>query len=121
HFPAGRLPEFFQAQGSAQGFIHYDVAATRLAPFGAWVFHRARMREPLGRHDGVASARRAHSDAVLLSAAAHAGEMATFLYETSRYTNPFCAAMRPVVGVRPELVGDFRRALGRRGRKLVAG
>ncbi|MGW7532980.1 class I SAM-dependent methyltransferase [Amycolatopsis sp. NPDC054798] len=123
HFPADALPEFFSAQdrAGAQAFIHYDLASTRLAPFGAWLFHRARMREPLGRHDGVASARRAHSDTVLLSAAARAAGMETFLFESPRHTNPLCAAMRPVVGLRPALTGDVLRALGRRARGLVAG
>lgn len=123
HFAADRLPEFFRAQdrAGALAFIHYDIAATRLAPLGAWLFHRARMREPLGRHDGVASARRAHGDAVLLSAAAAAVGMDAFLFESFRHTNPFCAAMRPVIGLRPALVADFRRALGRRARQLVAG
>ncbi|OLZ52708.1 class I SAM-dependent methyltransferase [Amycolatopsis keratiniphila] len=123
HFEAGKLPEFFRAQDrdGTVGFIHYDVAATRLAPLGAWLFHRARMREPLGRHDGVASARRAHGDSVLLSAAAAAAGMKTFLFESFGYTNPFCAAMRPVVGIRPALATEFRRALGHRARRLAAG
>lgn len=123
HFEAGKLPGFFRAQDRAGtlAFIHYDIAATRLAPVGAWLFHHARMREPLGRHDGVASARRAHGDGVLLSAAAAAAGMDTFLFEPFRHTNPFCAAMRPVVGIRPESTADFRRALGSRARLLVAG
>jgi hypothetical protein len=122
HLPVDTLPEFFRAQDRAgtQAFIHYDIAATRLAPLGAWLFHRARMREPLGRHDGVASARRAHGDTVLLAAAAQAGGMETFLFEPSRHTNPLCAAMRPVVGLRPALTGAVRRALGRRAHGLVA-
>ncbi|WP_232792080.1 MULTISPECIES: hypothetical protein [Amycolatopsis] len=100
-----------QDRAGTEAFVHYDLAATRLAPFGAWLFHRARMREPLGRHDGVASARRAHSDTVLLSAAQAAG-MATFFFEATRYTNPLCAAMRPVVGLGPPLTGEVLRALG---------
>ncbi|WP_345433283.1 class I SAM-dependent methyltransferase [Actinoallomurus vinaceus] len=121
HFPAESLAGFFQAQdrpGTA-GFVHYDIAATRLAPLGARVFHRARMREPLGRHDGVASAKRAHGDPVLLDAASQTTGMRVFLFEPIRHTNPFCASMRPVVGIRPELVEDVRRALGRRARGLV--
>ncbi|WP_409496565.1 class I SAM-dependent methyltransferase [Amycolatopsis sp. cmx-11-12] len=123
HFAADKLPEFFRAQDRAGtlAFIHYDIAATRLAPLGAWLFHRARMREPLGRHDGVVSARRAHGDEVVMSAAAAAAGMNTFLFEPFRHTNPFCAAMRAVVGIRPALIADFRRALGRRARGLVAG
>lgn len=122
HFPAASLAEFFQAQDrpGTHGFLHYDIAATPLAPFGAWLFHRARMREPLGRHDGVASARRAHGDDVLLSAARQAAGLDAFLFEPIRFANPFCAAMRPVLGLRPELTDGFRRALGRRARGLVA-
>jgi SAM-dependent methyltransferase len=121
HFPAEALRGFFRAQDrpGTVGFVHYDIAATRLAPIGAWVFHRARMREPLGRHDGVASARRAHGDDALLSAAGHAAGMDVFLFESARHTNPFCAGMRPVLGIRPELAHELRRALGRRARGLV--
>jgi len=121
HFPADVLPEFFREQdrSGAQAFIHYDIAPTRLATFGAWLFHRARMREPLGRHDGVASARRAHADAVLLSAAEQVSGMEVFLFEPSQRTNPLCASMRPVVGLRPELTEDVLRRLGRRARGLV--
>ena len=122
HFPADALSAFFQAQdrpGTA-GFVHYDIAATRLAPIGAWVFHRARMREPLGRHDGVASARRAHGDRTLLSAAGQVAGMDVFLLEPIRHTNPFCAGMRPVLGIRPELTAGLRHALGRRARGLVS-
>lgn len=121
HFPAAALPAFFLAQdrpGTA-GFVHYDIAATRLAPVGAWLFHRARMREPLGRHDGVASARRAHDDRTLMAAAGQVAGMEAFLFEPVRHTNPFCASMRPVVGIRPELMEGVRRALGRRARGLV--
>lgn len=120
HFPAESLPEFFKAQdrpGTA-AFVHYDIAATRLAPVGAWLFHRARMREQLGRHDGVASARRAHDDLTLLDAARQATGMDVFLFEPTRHTNPFCAAMRPVVGIRRELVPGVRAAFGRRARGL---
>lgn len=116
HFPVDQLAGFFRAQDrpGTQAFVHYDIAATRLAPFGAWLFHRARMREPLGRHDGVMSARRAHSDETLLTAAAHARGMDTFLFESFRYTNPFCAAMRPVIGIRPAFTAGLRRTLDRR-------
>ena len=121
HLHAGALPDFFGAQvdRGAAAFIHYDIASTRLAPLGAWVFHRARMREPLGRHDGVASARRAHDHRLLLAAAAQAQGMDTFVFRPVFHTNPFCAAMHPVVGIRPELAEGFRRALGRRARWLV--
>jgi hypothetical protein len=121
HVPAAALAGFFQAQDrpGTLAFVHYDIAATRLAPFGAWVFHRARMREPLGRHDGVASAKRAHDDSMLLAAASQVEGMAIFLFEPVRHTNPFCASMRPIIGIRPELTRHLRGALRRRARGLV--
>ncbi|SDS60367.1 Ubiquinone/menaquinone biosynthesis C-methylase UbiE [Streptomyces sp. TLI_053] len=120
HFPEPALTDFFRAQGAspALAFCHYDIAATGLAPIGAWMFHRARMRHPLGRHDGVASARRAHSDETLLRAAAASG-MRPLLYEPRRAANPFCTTLRPVLGLRPHLEAPLRQALGRASRRLL--
>ncbi|WP_406840739.1 class I SAM-dependent methyltransferase [Streptomyces sp. AHU1] len=120
HFRGPALAEFFQAQAAtpAHAFCHYDIAATRLAPIGAWVFHHARMRHPLGRHDGVVSARRAHSDETLLRAAAAPG-IRPLLYEPRGSVNPFCTTLRPVIGVRPHLEAPLRLALGRAARRLV--
>ncbi|GAA2136605.1 hypothetical protein GCM10009760_16280 [Kitasatospora kazusensis] len=121
HFSEPALTEFFRAQADspALAFCHYDIAATGLAPIGAWMFHRARMRHPLGRHDGVASARRAHSDESLLRAAAAASGMRPLLYEPRRAANPFCTTLRPVLGVRPHLEVPLRQALGRTSRRLL--
>lgn len=116
HFRGPDLDAFFAAH-SAPGtaaFVHYDIAVTPLAPLGAHVFHRARMRDPLGRHDGIVSARRAHDDATLLHAARHARGLVPLLYEPRRLSNPFCTTLRPVIGVRPELRGPLREALGPR-------
>lgn len=120
HFRGPALAAFFQAQAAspAQAFCHFDIAATRLAPIGAWIYHRARMRHPLGRHDGVASAQRAHSDETLLRAAAAPG-IRPLLYEPRGTANPFCTTLRPVIGVRPQLEAPLRRALGRAARRLV--
>ncbi|MFD5621412.1 class I SAM-dependent methyltransferase [Streptomyces yangpuensis] len=120
HFRGPALAEFFRAQASspAHAFCHFDIAATRLAPIGARVFHHARMRHPLGRHDGVVSARRAHSDETLLRAAAAPG-IRPLVYEPSGSVNPFCTTLRPVIGVRPHLEAPLRLALGRAARRLV--
>ncbi|MFF9340658.1 MULTISPECIES: class I SAM-dependent methyltransferase [unclassified Streptomyces] len=120
HFRGPALGEFFRAQAAspALAFCHFDIVATRLAPIGAWVFHRARMRHPLGRHDGVVSARRAHSDETLLRAAAAPG-IQPLLYEPRGSVNPFCTTLRPVIGVRPHLEAPLRLALGRAARRLV--
>lgn len=120
HFRGPALAAFFRAQAAspALAFCHYDIAATRLAPIGAWVLHRARMRHPLGRHDGVASALRAHRDETLLRAAAAPG-IRPLLYEPRDMANPFCTTLRPILGVRPPLEASLREALGRASRKLV--
>ncbi|MFH8282535.1 class I SAM-dependent methyltransferase [Streptomyces antibioticus] len=120
HFRGPALAEFFQAQAAspAYAFCHFDIAATPLAPLGAWIFHRARMRNPLGRHDGVVSARRAHSDETLLRAAAVPGIRA-LLYEPRGATNPFCTTLRPIIGVRPHLEEPLRRALGRDALRMI--
>lgn len=121
HMRGADLAAFFVAQDAAgaRAYCHFDIAATRLAPFGAWVFHRARMREPLGRHDGVASARRAHPDRDLLTAAEAAGGLVPALYRPTRHSNPFCASMRPLLGVRPRYLDGLRAGLGRSARHLV--
>jgi SAM-dependent methyltransferase len=124
HLRGDRLAEFFALHGrpGVRAFCHYDIAATGMAPLGAWVFHRARMREPLGRHDGVASARRAHSDETLLAAARSATGFDVALAEPVRHSNPFCATVRPVLGVRRSGgAGNslrLRESLGRRARSL---
>ncbi|WP_327351225.1 class I SAM-dependent methyltransferase [Streptomyces sp. NBC_01304] len=114
HFRGPDLEAFFAAQATpgTAAFCHFDIAATSLAPVGAWIFHRARMRDPLGRHDGVVSARRAHDDETLLSAAAHAEGMVPLVYEPRGRSSPFCTTIRPVVGLRPALLPPLRAALG---------
>lgn len=120
HFRGPALGAFFQAQAAstALAFCHFDIAANRLAPIGAWIFHRARMRHPLGRHDGVVSALRAHDDETLLRAASVPGIRA-LVYEPRGVSNPFCTTLRPVIGVRPDLEEPLRRSLGRGARRLV--
>ncbi len=72
HFDAAELTGFFAAQQALQvaAFAHWDIAPSRIATAGAWVFHQARMRESISRHDGVMSARRAHRPDVLAAAIA---------------------------------------------------
>jgi SAM-dependent methyltransferase len=123
HLRGERLAEFFARHDRAEirAFCHYDIADTRLAPLGARVFHRARMREPLGRHDGLASARRAHSDYALLAAARAATGFELALFEPVRHGNPFCATVRPVIGARGSGMERLRARLGRQARSLSMG
>jgi SAM-dependent methyltransferase len=69
HFEADQLVDFFERQRDAQAVVHFDFRPSRLAWLGAWVFHQLRMRHPLSRHDGVASALRAHAAETLVRAA----------------------------------------------------
>ncbi len=122
HFRGATLPTFFeqQDQPGTQAFVHYDIAPTRLTPIGAWVFHQARMREPLARHDGVASARRAYDDATLLAAVrTGAPAFSALLFDATTQRSPWLNVMRPIIGVRTPLVAEFRRALGPLARRLT--
>lgn len=71
HLAAGNSPRSSRAQADLGNgaFAHRGNRASRFSTFGAWVFHRPRMREVEFRHHGVLSARRAHPEAVLLHAA----------------------------------------------------
>jgi 2-polyprenyl-3-methyl-5-hydroxy-6-metoxy-1,4-benzoquinol methylase len=70
HFREDSLVKVFaqHQQSTALGFVHADIRPSRIAPLGAWIFHQARMREPLAKFDGYWSAVRAHSTATLIDA-----------------------------------------------------
>ncbi len=121
HFSVPDLPDFFARQHAtgAAGCFHFDVAPTWITPLGAWVFHRARMREPLARHDGVRSALRAHTDADLVRSL-HEGapDWEALLFDATGRRMAVLNVMRPVIGMKPDLVGPYRQALGNLARRL---
>ncbi len=122
HFGADELPDFFARQyaAGAKGCFHFDVAPTPLTPLGAWLFHWARMREPLARHDGVRSALRAHDDAALATGLKRgAPEWAPLLFDAVGRRMAVLNVMRPIVGMDPDLVGPYRAALGRLSSRLA--
>jgi SAM-dependent methyltransferase len=103
HLPESELADFFAAQGrlGVAAFAHWDIAPCRWTTLGAWVFHRARMREAVSRHDGVLSARRAHPAATLLTAAERgAPGYGVRVEEGSRWHPRAIDVVRPVVGQR---------------------
>ena len=71
HLPESGLAEFFAAQArlGVAVFAHWDIAPCLWSTLGAWMFHYARMREPVSRHDGILSARRAYPASRLEEAA----------------------------------------------------
>ena len=103
HFAAEQLVAFFAAQARLHvaAFAHRDIAPCFWSTLGAWIFHQARMREPVSRHDGVLSARRAHPADVLLEAAlVGATSYDVEVREGSRWHPRALDVLRPIVGVR---------------------
>lgn len=121
HFAPRDLPGFFaqQAGAGASACFHFDVAPTPITPFGAWMFHRARMREPLARHDGVNSALRAHDDRVLVEAMrAGAPGWTPLLFDAVGRGLSALNVMRPIIGMHPPLADDYERGLAKLARRL---
>ena len=118
HLRAEELRTFFaQQRARAQAFAHFDFQPSPLAPFGAWLFHRARFRSALARHDGVLSALRAHDARALLDAAAPlSGDWSVALFG-ARF-GPFPRVFHAVVGVRTPRKGAFVAALRSRAARL---
>jgi SAM-dependent methyltransferase len=124
HFRNDNLRAYFASHDpvNVRGYIHYDTTPSR--PFvryvGAWVFHIARMRLALSRHDGVISAMRSHSDEALARGALDGSPWAAVnIFEPAGTRSMLVNVMRPVVGVAPHLESDFRRAIGTRAKYLV--
>jgi len=103
HLPADALPGFFAAHErlGVAAFAHWDLVPGRVARVGSWVFHRARMREPVSRHDGNLSVRRAH-DPGLLREALESGAPTYEIPDASgdRWQLRAVEVLRPTVGVR---------------------
>ncbi len=103
HLTPAELEALFRAQADlgVVAWAHWDIVPCVWSTVGSWVFHRARMREPVSRHDGVLSARRAHPAETLL-AAASAGAPAYDhdVVEGPRWHPRALDVLRPLVGVR---------------------
>jgi SAM-dependent methyltransferase len=103
HLPESGLAEFFRAQARLKvaAFAHWDIAPCLWSTLGAWVFHYARMREPVSRHDGVLSARRAYPAAQLQRAAQHGAPGYNIkVVDGSRWHPRALDVLRPIVGTR---------------------
>ena len=121
HLTLADLRAFFARQrATAWGFAHFDFQPSSLAPFGAWLFHRARFRSALARHDGVLSALRAHTGSALLEAAAAPGDPRWSVALFGQRMGPFRRVFHTLLGVRRELEGALANALGERAGRLGA-
>jgi SAM-dependent methyltransferase len=115
HFRGEGLRRFLSRQVAVGpvAFVHADIKPSYLAPLGSWIFHEARMREPLARHDGVLSALRAHSGEHLLEAAKSAcPEFSSSLFDGRRELLPILRVMQALVGIRRDLLPGFVVQLG---------
>ena len=104
HIGPDSLGDFFARHGAlgVAGFAHFDPSPGLWTDAGAWMLHRTRMREPISRHDGSMSMRRALSaDALLETATAHLGEDYELTCEdVSRWVPQPEKIIRPIVGRR---------------------
>ncbi|RYZ44056.1 MAG: class I SAM-dependent methyltransferase [Myxococcaceae bacterium] len=113
HFRGDDLNAFFAGQRPGYAFVHYDIQRSVVAPLGSWLFHQARMREPLARHDGVVSARRVHSTQTLLSAARSASGFTCASLDGARsFIGVILRPMTATLGARAELWEPLLRRLG---------
>jgi hypothetical protein len=120
HFRDDGLRRFFAGHDRPESlaFAHFDFQPSVFAPVGSWFFHLVRMRLALARHDGVASAIRAHPAGELLAAArAGAPGFKIGMYGTKLW-KLLPRVMHTVVGVRPDFVSHLAKALGSRAGRL---
>src|SRR5688572_30663925 len=121
HFRNDALQQFFAQHDRPESlaFAHFDFQPSFFAPTGAWFFHLVRMRLPLARHDGVASATRAHRAEVLVTAArAAAPGFVTGMFGSRLWKLPVPRVMHAVVGIRPACHASLVEALGPRAGRL---
>ena len=96
-------------------FVHFDFHSSPMAPWGSWLFHAVRMREPLAKHDGVLSAVRAHKSRYLLDTAKSAApEFVSAIYGTRLWRLPIPRVFHSLVGIRPVYREAFIRSMGSR-------
>lgn len=121
HFRGDELYHLFaeHTRPTTAAFVHFDFRPSLLAPIGAWLFHRVRMRHPLAHHDGVLSAIRAHPARTLLHATRTAApDFRSAIYGTQLWQLPIPRAFQALVGIRPQYHDHFVGRLGSRAARL---
>ena len=124
HFRGGDLGTFFASHEAVRphAFVHIDFQPSPIAPLGAWLFHRTRMRLAIARFDGVRSAVRAYPlDQIGTAVATHAPSYSAWAHAPTVRWTPLPCVLSTVVGARRSVapaVLDGVRAPGRRLRRL---
>lgn len=117
HFRGSGLTQLFAQHGrpGTRAFLHFDFHQSTLAPFGSWLFHAARMRQPLAKHDGVLSAIRAYTAEELIAAAREgAPAFISAVYGTRLWRLPVPRAFHSLIGILPQYHEAFLQKLGRK-------
>jgi SAM-dependent methyltransferase len=117
HFRGAGLTDLLRQHDRKEthAFVHFDFHSSPMSPFGSWLFHAVRMREPLAKHDGVLSAVRAHKSRYLLEAARTAAPgFVSKIYGTSLWRTPIPRVFHSLVGIRPAYHEAFVRNMGGR-------
>jgi 2-polyprenyl-3-methyl-5-hydroxy-6-metoxy-1,4-benzoquinol methylase len=121
HFRGEDLGRLFAEHESspALGFVHIDIRPSIIAPIGSYIFHVARMREPLAQWDGYWSAVRAHSAETLRGAIAkNAESFTTAMLDSEPGIYTVVRIFQAVVGVRKHLADDLPRAYSNLAHRL---
>lgn len=102
HLADADLERFFSQHQEAgvAAFAHWDTEPGPITTVGAWIFHRARMRQPVSRHDGVLSARRAYPAPAILRAASACDEYTVICVDHPWWRPTLIDVLRPVTGTR---------------------
>ena len=121
HFRGDDLVRVFREHERSQalGFVHVDIRPCPIAPIGSWIFHQARMREPLAQFDGYWSAVRAHAWPEWRAAIREGAP--TFSLATVDAHPGLAAVVRifqAAIGVRGAAAGALRSAYAAFGRRF---
>ena len=91
----------------------FNFHQTAIAPFGSWLFHEVRMRQPLAWYDGILSAVRAYrADELLAAARAAVPSFHSAVYGIRLWGWPIPRAFHSLIGIRPEYRETFLEKLG---------
>jgi SAM-dependent methyltransferase len=121
HFRGDDLAAVFaqHERSPATGFVHVDIRPSQIAPIGSWIFHQARMREPLARFDGVRSVTRAHhADALCRAAASGAPGFTLALVDSRPGVAGLLRIFQSAIGVRGVGGDAMRQAYAGFGRRF---
>jgi hypothetical protein len=121
HFRGDDLVHIFaeHERSAARAFVHLDIRPSWVASLGSWVFHQARMREPLAVFDGYWSAVRAHTSGTLCGAAGRGAPSFALATIDERFTlRSLVQIMQGVVGVRREHADELHAAYAHFGARM---